>query len=37
MGYSVMDELLAMEAKIFKNGIFSVENYNEVQYNTNIS
>lgn len=29
-GYSVMDELVAMEAKIFKKDIFSVETRREV-------
>lgn len=29
-GYSVMDELVAMEAKIFKNDIFSLETCREV-------
>lgn len=28
--YSVVDESVAMEAKIFKNDIFSVEKYSEV-------
>lgn len=30
MVYSVVDESVAMEAKIFKNDIFSVEKYSEV-------
>lgn len=30
MVYSVVDESVAMEAKIFKNDIFSVKKYSEV-------